>query len=274
MVGGYAGWSSPTHILAAKEYLPWGGPELRSKPRAFQNCCGGSGTHAFFIAWKNSARFDNGTLSVHMHFDKLLPEAEIRSYQPYRGLLTIELKRACKVRVRIPDFVPPGEIAARSGTTSSTPKRGTGGGKVAARIFGNYLLLGDRQAGEKLEITYPLALREETEVIGNPGRRQYAYRVTWKGDTVVRMTPVGEGVRATHGYSDFNHKDVEVFYGEPGPGRLYQRDYHARPRRAAACRRCTWTTEAWTSGCCINSKPSCSAQRARRRSALRRPSSA
>ena len=163
MVGGYAGWSSPTHILAAKEYLPWGGPELRSKPRAFQNCCGGSGTHGFFIAWKNSSRFDNGTLSVHMHFDKLLPEAEIRCYQPYQGLVTIELKRPCKVRVRIPDFVQSGEIAARSSA-----------GKVETKVFGDYLLLGDRQAGEKLELTYPLPIREETETIGNPGRRQYS----------------------------------------------------------------------------------------------------
>jgi len=73
MVGGYAGWSSPTHILAAKEELHWGGPELRGKTRAFQNCCGGSGTHAFFIAWKNASRFDGGTLSVHLHIDKLLP---------------------------------------------------------------------------------------------------------------------------------------------------------------------------------------------------------
>ncbi len=92
------------------------------------------------------------------------------------------------------------------------------------KVFGNYLLLGERQAGEKLEITYPLALHEETETIGNPGRRQYTYRVTWKGDTVVRMTPVGEGVKAATGYSDFNRKDVEIFYGEPGPGRLYQRE--------------------------------------------------
>jgi hypothetical protein len=218
MLGGYAGWSSPTHILAAKEYLPWGGPELRSKPRAFQNCCGGSGTHGFFIAWKNSARFDNGTLWVHMHFDKLLPEAEIRCYQPYRGLLTIELKRPCKIRVRIPDFVQPGEIAARSSA-----------GKVETKVYGNYLLLGDRQAGEKLEVTYPLPLSEETETIGNPGRRQYEYRVTWKGDTVVRMTPVGEGVKAATGYSDFNRKEVEIFYGEPGPGRLYQREQMLAP---------------------------------------------
>jgi hypothetical protein len=72
MVGGYSGWTSPTHILAAWEELHWGGPELRDKTRAIQNGCGGSGTHGYFIAWKNASRFASGTLSVHLHIDKLL----------------------------------------------------------------------------------------------------------------------------------------------------------------------------------------------------------
>jgi hypothetical protein len=211
MVGGYAGWSSPTHILAAREGLQGGGPELRNKTRAFQNCCGGSGTHAFFIAWKNASRFEDGALSVHLHIDKLLPQAEIRCYQPYKGLLTINLKQSCKVRVRIPDFVQPDEIKATSNR-----------GEVKARVWGNYLELGKREAGEKLEVSYPVPVRDEEVAIGNPGFRQYRYRVTWKGDTVVRMTPVGE--QAKTGYSDFDHKQVEVYYGTEGPGPLYQRD--------------------------------------------------
>ena len=150
MVGGYAGWSSPTHILAAREDLHWGKPNLRGKTRAFQNCCGGSGTHAFFIAWKNAARFYDGTLSVHLHIDKLLPQAEIRCYQPYKGLLTISLKQPCKVRVRIPEFVVPTEIRAKSNN-----------GEIQATVWGNYLELGDHPAGEMIEVSYPLPVREE-----------------------------------------------------------------------------------------------------------------
>ena len=212
MVGGYAGWSSPTHILAAREELLWGGPELRGKTRAFQNCCGGSGTHAFFIVWKNAARVENGTLSVNLHIDKLIPQAEIRCYQPYRGLLTIALKEACKVRVRIPDFVKPDEVAAKSTA-----------GEVKPRVWGNYVELGEHQAGEKLELTYPVPIRDEDVTIGNPGFRQYHYRVTWKGDTVVRITPIGDMPAKV--YSDFDKKDVPVFYGTDGPGPLYQREY-------------------------------------------------
>jgi hypothetical protein len=211
MAGGYSGWTSPTHILAAREELHWGGPELRGKTRAIQNCCGGSGTHAFFIVWKNASRFENGTLSVHLHIDKLLPQAEIRCCQPFKGLLSIDLKQACKVRVRIPDFVDAKAIKAKSNR-----------GEVKARVWGNYLELGDRQAGEKLELTYPVPIRDEEIAIGNPGFRQYRYRVTWKGDTVVRMTPVGGQVRT--GFSDFDGRPVEVYYGKDGPGPLYQRD--------------------------------------------------
>jgi hypothetical protein len=211
MVGGYSGWTSPTHILAAREELHWGGPELRGKTRAIQNCCGGSGTHAFFIVWKNASRFENGTLSVHLHIDKLLPQAEIRCLQPYKGLLTVDLKQTCKVRVRIPDFVDVKEIRAKSNR-----------GEVKARIWGNYLELGNRQAGEKLEVTYPMPIREEETTIGNPGFRQYRYHALWKGDTIVRMTLVGEQART--GFSDFDGKPVEVFYGKAGPGPLYQRE--------------------------------------------------
>ena len=74
-------------------------------------------------------------------------------------------------------------------------------------------------------------MREEEATIGNPGFRQYRYRVTWKGDTVVRMTPLGD--QAKTGYSDFDKKQVAVFYGEEGPGRLYQREYMLSGRSAA-----------------------------------------
>jgi hypothetical protein len=216
MVGGYAGWSSPTHFLAARETLMWGGPELRGKTRAFQNCCGGSGTHAFFIVWKNAARFENGTLSVNLHIDKLLPQAEIRCYQPYQGKLTIALKQGAKVRVRIPDFVAADRIKVASDR-----------GEVKTNVWGNYLELGDRKAGEKIEVTYPLPVREEEVTVGNVGFRQYRYRVTWKGDTVVRITPIGEQVKTA--YSDFDKRRVEVFYGDEGPGRLYQREQMIEP---------------------------------------------
>ncbi len=211
LAGGYAGWSSPTHFLATCETLHWGGPELRGKTRVFQNCCGGSGTHGFFIAWKNAASFENGTLSVHLHFDKLLPQAEIRGYQPFRGQLAIKLKADSAVRVRIPDFVDP-----------ATLKVETGGAAVPVKVWGNYAELGRHRRDTVLKISYPLASRTEEVQIGNPGFRHYRYRVHWRGDTVIAMEPLGDEYKT--GYSDFEKKDVPVYYGKEGPGSLYQRE--------------------------------------------------
>jgi hypothetical protein len=197
--------------------LPWGGPELRGKIRAFQNCCGGSGTHAFFIAWKNAARFADGCLAVNLHLDKLLPQAEIRGYQPYQGLLTIQLKASCNVKVRIPEFVKPEEMKVEPN-------------KAGVKTWRNFLDLGHQQAEETIRISYPLPVFKEGISIGNPGFRQYHYRVTWKGDTVVKMEPMGNDYET--GYSDFDKKDVACFYGKAGPGELYQREFmltDARP---------------------------------------------
>ncbi len=212
MEGGYAGWSSPNHFLAAEEMLHWGGPKLRGKVRLFQNCCGGSGTHAFFIAWKGASRFSGGVLSVRLHIDKLLPEAEIRGYQPYRGLTAVTVRVPCEVRIRVPEFVRNGHAM----------KVRVGGKAAPFRVEGNEILIERRAAGDRIEVHYPLPVRTETATIGNPGFRQYRYRVTWKGDTVVKMEPLGNDVKT--GYSDFEKRQVPVFYGKDGPGPLYLRD--------------------------------------------------
>jgi len=213
-LGAWAGWSSPTHFLACRETLDahWGGPELKGKTRALQNCCGGSGVHGLFILWKNAARFADGRLWVHLHVDKALPEAEIRGGQPWTGELAVILKRSCDVRVRVPDFVPPAELGVK-----------VNGAPVAATARDGYLAVDGRRAGDTVLVSYPLPVTSAEETIGNPGHRQHRYRVTWKGDTVVRMEPLGPE-HAT-GWSDFDKREVPVFYGREGPGPLYRREH-------------------------------------------------
>ncbi len=214
ILGAWAGWSSPNHILACRETLNahWGGPELKNKVRILQNCCGGSGPHGLFILWKNAARFEAGTLSVNMHIDKNLPQAEIRCEQPYRGLLRIALKEGARVRVRVPEFTSAAGMSVRVNSADVSK---------AVLPFGNYLELGQLRAGDRIEVAYPLPMRTEDIAIGNPGFRQWRYRATWKGDTVFRMEPVGNDEEMA--YSEFEKADVGVFYGRSGPGQLYQR---------------------------------------------------
>jgi hypothetical protein len=220
MQGGFAGWSSPNHLLGAAETLTWwGGPELKAKVRAFQNCCGGSGVHAFFIAWKNIARYHDGTLYVHLHVDKELPQAVIRSEQPFAGKTRIHLRGPMHLHVRLPEFVDARELAVT-----------VAGHKKEPLIENGYLVMPDLPAGAEIEVHYPLPVSEETVSVGNSGYQSYHYRIRWRGATVIAVTPVGEP--PSFGYSEFERKKVACYYGAAGPSPLYQRESLARTRTA------------------------------------------
>lgn len=234
-VGAWAGWSSPNHILAYRETLNavWGGPELRDKIRALQNCCGGSGVHALFLLWRNAVRVEDGVLSVHLHVDKRIPEAEIRCDQPYRGRTIVTLNHDLNLRFRIPDCIDRSALRLFvNGVETPIPRThgvtgafldGMSPEEGAVQVIGNYLHCGPRCNGDRVEMNYPLPVFTEDVAVGNPGYRQWRYRVTWKGDTVVRIEPVGNDVAKT--YSDFDKMDREVFYGKDGPGPLYLREH-------------------------------------------------
>ncbi len=233
-VGAWAGWSSPNHLLAYRETLKavWGGPELHDKTRVLQNCCGGSGVHALFVLWHSAAQVEDGTLSVHLHLDKDLPAAVIRCAKPHQGLTTVELRQDLDVRLRIPDFVDRSALRlAVQGEDVPIPRtvQVTGAfleGMAAAdgpvAVVGNYLHCGRRRAGDRIAMTYPLPITTEDVAVGNPGYRAWTYRVTWKGDTVIRMEPLDNEVATC--WSDFDKCEVPVFYGRGGPGLLYQRE--------------------------------------------------
>jgi hypothetical protein len=221
MQGGFAGWSSPNHLLGAHETLTWwGGPELKGKVRAFQNCCGGSGVHAFFIAWKNIARYQDETLYVQMHVDKELPEATIRSDQPFSGKTWIYLKQPLHLHVRMPDFVDARDLSITVNGESKEPL-----------IENGYLILYGLLAGTDVAVHYPLPLTEETITIGNEGYQSYSYRVQWRGATVIAMKPVGDP--PSFGYSDFEREKVACYYGATGPSPLYLRTNINRIRNTA-----------------------------------------
>jgi hypothetical protein len=234
-VGAWAGWSSPNHLLAYHETLNavWGGPDLRDRIRVLQNCCGGSGVHALFALWRNAARVENGTLSVHLHLDKDLSEAEVRCQRPYRGRTTVTLRRDLAVRLRVPDFVDRAALRlAVNGAEVAIPRTVEVTGTFLSaqektrgpvELVGNYLHCGPRRAGDRVEINYPLPIASEEIGVGNPGHRTWNYRVTWKGDTVIAIEPLGDDVATC--WSDFDKREVPVFYGHEGPGRIYQREH-------------------------------------------------
>lgn len=109
---------------------------------------------------------------------------DVNSYSPYEGGLEITVKNATSLFIRLPDWVVKGEVAV---TVDG-----------ATRPFdwhGEYVHLDDLFWGQEVTLTYPL--RSMTEAIylipenGSP-MDSNRYILTWKGDTVVSISPKGQ----------------------------------------------------------------------------------
>lgn len=218
VVGAYAGWSAPNHILAYDEYLPatWiKEPDLApiylGKVRALQNCCSPSGPKALYLAWQHAARVEAGTLRVNLLMDRALPEAEVRCFEPWQGRVEVRLEAALRVAVRAPGGVRPAEVQA---AVNRRP--------LPVRDEGGYVTTAVLQPGDTAVFRYPLHEREEDVTIGNTGFQQYAYRVRWRGSTVLAMEA---GDNAQWGRSHLMERPVRLYYGAEGPHPLYRRDH-------------------------------------------------
>lgn len=222
VVGAYAGWSSPNHILAYDEHLPAAwikepslAPVYLDKVRALQNCCSPSGPKALYLAWQHAARVDGETLWVNLLMDRSLPEAEVRDWPPPAGRLDVTLRAPLRIAVRRPDCADePRWIFADQ---RALPVRSEGG----------YLISEPLPAGTACSLVWTPRPRTETVVIGNAGHQQYRYAVTWSGSTVTRLE--ADPGNARLGRSHLMAEPVPLYYGPDGPHPLYQARLAARP---------------------------------------------
>jgi hypothetical protein len=217
VVGAYAGWSSPNHILAYDEFLPeaWVksqdlAPIYLHKVRALQNCCGPSGPKALYIAWQHAARVEGETLRINLLMDRSLPEAEVHGREPHEGRVEVALSAPLRIALRLPRFASPQTLAV---SVNDVP--------VKVQFESGYAITPRLKAGDRATFTYPLPEREELVTIGNDGFQQYRCAVKWRGSTVLNIEP---GDNPTTGRSNLMADPVRLYYGAQGPHPIYCRE--------------------------------------------------
>ena len=216
VLGAYAGWSSPNHILAYDEHLPpqWVkspalAPIYLRKVRALQNCCSPSGPKALYLAWQHASVVVGDTLWVNLLLDRSLPEAEVRGREPFEGRLDVTLHAPLQVALRVPAFASAEQVTV-----------GVNGAPGEVRLAGGYLTTTRLPAGAGLTLTYPLPAWTEPVTIGNEGFQGYKYELQWRGSTVMRVRP---GENPATGRSHLMAEPVRLYYGSDGPHPLYER---------------------------------------------------
>lgn len=222
VVGAYAGWSSPNHILAYDEYLPaqWiKESSLTSiylrKIRALQNCCGPSGPKALYLVWQHAAVVEDGCLRVNLLLDRALPEATVRGFEPHEGRVDVDVSTAMRVALRVPGCTSAADVVLQ-----------VNGHEERFNVAGGYMHTRRLAPGDVACFAYPLPERSENVTIGNEGFQEYRYEAEWRGSTVLKMEPQAG---PSTGRSHLMAESVPLYYGADGPHPLYQRALDDEP---------------------------------------------
>lgn len=161
-IGAFAGW--PT----ANDWYTGHGSGI-------MHCCTGNATRALYYIWEHILSYDRGTLGVNLLLNRPSQWADVHSYIPYEGQVDVLIKKACKLRVRIPSWVQPGEVHCIVNGETRT-----------VNWEGRYALVGDVQERDTVSVMFPI-----TEAMREVDIEKQHYILTLKGNEVVNIDPAG-----------------------------------------------------------------------------------
>ena len=158
-LGAFAGWPTAND---------WG--------HGIMHCCTGNSTRALYYVWEHMISQRDGTLSVNLLLNRPSPWADVHSHIPYRGQVDVTVKEPLTLRLRIPEWVQPGQATC---TVNGTAR--------GLRFEGRYAVAGRVQPGDSVSLHVPIA--EQPATLEIEGAR---YAVVRRGNEVVDIDPPGE----------------------------------------------------------------------------------
>lgn len=166
-IGSFAGWPFANELIwFGRKEFDW----------SFMHCCTGNGSRVLYYIWQYMLQMHEGTLSVNLLMNRASSWADVDSHVPYTGQVDVHVKTACRLRMRLPEWVQPEEA---TGTMN--------GASVTLTFDGRYAEFGAVQPGDVAVLTFPIAERSvETTIGGEP------YTLVIKGNDVVSIDPPGQ----------------------------------------------------------------------------------
>ena len=131
-------------------------------------------------------------LTVNLLLNRASPWADIDSYIPYQGHVEIRIKQPCQsIKIRVNRWIEKTKVACQLGKKPAT-----------VTWDGDYLLLGGAQPGQTLTLEFPIA--ERTEMVKS---YHHQYRVTLRGNDVVKLEMQGEALTRKNDTAAFDPQD-------------------------------------------------------------------
>lgn len=138
-------------------------------------CCTPAAAKSLYLAWSHIVTREPNDVRVNLALSADTPWLRVLSHHPYQGRLEIRMKDARQVLVRVPGW------AARDNVELTV--NGVRHDVVWER---NYVSADHLRSGDDVVVSYPMVSLEKTERVAGQD-----YRVRWRGDTVVALSPPG-----------------------------------------------------------------------------------
>ena len=172
--GGWAGWSTPNDWVGTKTSPD--SPQIM--------CCCVTGAEALYFVWSNIVTNNDEGVWVNLLLNRSTKWVDVNSYSPYEGRVEVTVKSASDLFIRLPEWVDKDKVDVT-----------VDGASPPFSWRGDYLQLVDLERGQEVSVTYPLRLFTETFYLTPENRpliESNKYTITWKGDTVIGISPRGQ----------------------------------------------------------------------------------
>ncbi len=151
---------------------------IGSTTMSMMGCCPPEAMRALHIAWRNVVSESKEGVFVNLCFNHDAPQAQVVSFMPLTGQMTVVAKKEAAFFLRPPSWAARGQVTAYRGSM-----------KVKPIWKGDYVKFDDAKPGEELAITYPVVRFLQTVSVAGG---KFTYQ--WVGNTVLAVDPRGEGL--------------------------------------------------------------------------------
>jgi hypothetical protein len=161
-LGSFAGWP------AVNDWYIGNGP-------AIMHCCTGNAAQALYRIWEQTLTVMGDQVRINLLLNHASKWAGIHSHIPYIGQVDIYPRQACRLAIRIPEWVQPGEVRCQVNDMDRP-----------VAWDGRYALAGSVNPGEKIVMTFPINERRDVIQV-----EKQQYRIVRRGNEVVFIDPPG-----------------------------------------------------------------------------------
>lgn len=150
-------------------------------------CCVPEGMRALHTAWSMGTTTNGRNVVVNLSLNRSTPEAEVVSYLPQTGRISVIAKRDGNFLVRTPSWTRREGVAAF--VNGSKVETSWSGPSLA------YVKFPSVRKGTELTITFPIVeFRQDTD-LAYAGRPDLKFTLDWRGGNVGKISPEGKELK-------------------------------------------------------------------------------